>query len=116
MNEGESDMVHVCFSSLLNQTLNRDAVFQLTPSNQTTASLETDFTLDNSSNITLSAGSSGETTSCIQLTIIGDNLVENNEVIVYDVIAIDGMDHVKFPNDTKSLMVEVLDNEGQYIT
>lgn len=114
MNVGEQDMVHVCFmiSSQLNQTLNRDATFQFAVSNLTTARLESDFIFTNSSSFTLPAGSSGDTT-CIKFTIIGDNLVENDEVIVYDVLALDKLDQVAFPNDTESLRIEVLDNDGQ---
>lgn len=103
-----------CFSTQLNRTLNRDTVFNFVLADSTTANSGTDFVFDNPF-LRFTAGSSGDLMQCAEITITGDSIVENDESIAYNLIAMSDLDTV-LPSETDALTVNIVDDDGECVT
>ena len=99
----------------MEEPLNRNAVYQLIQSISTTATNGLDFFVSTGS-LTVPGDFVGEFVTCINFTIIGDNIFEENETIVFDVVPQFVIDTVQFPENMSSLIVNILDNDGNYYT
>ena len=99
----------------MEETLNRNAVYQLVQSISTTATNGLDFFIPTTS-LTVPGDFVGEFVTCINFTIIGDNIFEGNETIVFDVVPQFVVDTVQFPENMSSVIVNILDNDGNYNT
>ncbi len=109
--------VRACFTAELDRPLfTRDAVFEFILSNLTTATFGVDFIPNtNNSFLTIPATFSGRFEECIEVFIIGDNDIETDEVVVYDLIPLSSLDTVLFPSGASSLVINILENDGTYI-
>ena len=109
---GNSTTAASCFEASLEQPLNRIAVFLLIQSISSTATNGLDF-FPVAPVITVPGDFVGEFVTCANFTIIGDNLIEDNETIVFDVVPQVAIDRVQFPENTSSVIVNILDNDGK---
>ena len=100
LDQGNSSLIPVCFTVGVTQPLDSDTVIQLVPSAVSTAILGLDFLL-NTSFIIVPANFSGEFITCVDVEIIGDNLVEGNERISYDLSS----------GVTDAFLINILDND-----
>ena len=116
--DDENMTVAVCFMAYISTTLDRDAEFNLTPSNMSTATIDYDFYLNTSLPVTIAAGSRGNFSVCIDFVVIGDKRVEDLETVVYEITPISEFDLVLFQPDTNfsRLIVNITDNLGIVIT
>ena len=103
-----------CFRVVYNQPLERDIVFEIVPTPETTATLYEDFTL-NAANITVPAYSNESVyVSCVSVYVLGDGLVEDDlEVVVYDLVPQAMQDRVVYPEGSGALVVNIMDNDGK---
>lgn len=110
-----SSVVTLCFSAQVDQTLTGNVIFRLFENiYTTTASLSSDFSLS-SQLLTIPGGFVGTFTECINFLIIGDNDIEADEVIDYAVIPMSTADSVVYPDDSQSLVINILDNDGKFL-
>ena len=111
----DDSVVTVCFNATVILPRRRDAVFELVFNNgTTTATLDVDFSL-NSTLITIPSGTSGYFSDCVDLVIVGDNTIEEDELVVYDLVPLSYNDSVIFPEGLDSISVTILDNDGKGI-
>lgn len=109
--EEYSTIVTMCFTAQLNQPRMRDAVFKFSISNSSTATNE-DFFL-NSPNITIGTAVFGPYMVCVDVTILGDDVFENDEVAVLNIIPVAEQDRVEFQfSNSSSLLINIFDNDG----
>ena len=107
--DGDTAANHTCFTVTLNQPRTRDVVFALTVSNTSTATPGVDFELSDA-NITITPEIvEEEYMACVYLTIIGDNDVEDDELIVIEVTALADQDRVYGSNYIRAM---IIDNDG----
>jgi hypothetical protein len=95
--QGENRTETVCFNVNLNLPRLRDAIFTFNASNLSTATPGLDF-YPTYLVITIPASFTNNTSYCVNLTILGDGLLEDDEVIVFNVAAIAEEDMVLPPN------------------
>lgn len=101
---------------LLNSPRNRDSVFMITVSNISIAVLGVDFE-PLLANITIFSDiAEEEYIQCVNISIVGDDEVEDDELIVLDVRALSEKDSVESVDDSSSLIVTVVDNDGKICT
>jgi hypothetical protein len=113
-NAGEDSVVSFCFRSSIAEPLTRNVVFGLLESNETTSTSGAEFYPNISvADVVIPLGFSGEFSQCIDIVIIGDNIVEEDEVITYDVMSLSGRDVVRFPQNSSSIVINVQDNDGE---
>ena len=113
LDNGVNDEVSSCISTNITQTLERDVVFNLEFNEaRSTAQLDNDFSFTPSS-VTIPSGSLGYITMCFNTTITGDDVVEDDERIVYNLVALYDLDTVFFPVDPMYLIVNIVDNDGK---
>jgi hypothetical protein len=110
--ENTSNTVKFLFTAQSNRTLNRNATFNFVFSQISTATPNIDFTFVTPPYLTFPAGSSGNMTWCIEISITGDDSVENNESVVYDLIPMYDLDTVS-PSETGALTLNIIDNDGK---
>lgn len=91
-------------------------MFEFVLSNLTTATLGVDFLpFINSAFLTVPANFSGDFQQCIDVIIFGDDLVEDDEVIVYQLRALSDLDMVEFPANQSSLRLLIIDNDSKFM-
>lgn len=113
--EGDRTVLSQCFEATVAQPRRNDALFEFILSNSTTALPEVDIMFSTPSPIlTVPAGFSGFFNVCAELTILGDDLVEDNEVVIYSVVPLSDSDVVQFPEGADSLILNIIDNDGSY--
>ncbi len=98
-----------CFTAYVFPALRRSVLFELIlPSNSSTATFSVDYQVNrNSSYIIIRAGFEGIFVECVNITIIGDNIIEPDEEIAYDVRPLMERDEGLF-----SSRIIILDNDG----
>ncbi len=102
-----------CITAYVNQTLERDAVFNFEFSEaRSTARLGNDFS-STFPPITIPSGFVGNFRMCINTTILDDDVVENEERIVYNLVAVSDRDMVLFPMDSMYLIINIIDDDGK---
>lgn len=106
----DSSSTIACFTASMSEPLNRDAIFDLDFMPFSTARFGTDF-LPNTTIVLVPASITGEFTSCINFEIIGDDLFEGEETIVFEIFHRVSLDLVIFPGNLSFLSVNILDNE-----
>jgi len=111
---GENTTVTFCLRALVNTTVNRLTMisFQLRFSPVlSTAEFGSDFFATfSTANITIPTNFSGEFLRCFNLTIIGDDVIESNEVITYNLSALSPLDLV----NVSQVTVHILNNDGKF--
>lgn len=108
--EGEEVNTLVCFEAMVDIPRRRDAVFQFAISNLTT------FTSVNfSANLMIPMDFVGLFNSCLNLTLVGDSIVESNTAFTVEVLPLSDRDTVQFPQGADSLIFNVFDNDGMII-
>lgn len=110
LDEGDSSSVTACFSANLSESLNRDAVFVLNFLPISTASFGADF-LPNTTIVLVPATATGEFITCINFEIVGDDVFEGDEAIVYTIFPQVILDSVMFPGNLSLLTINILDND-----
>ena len=111
-NTTEHDVVTACFTSDVTIPLIRDALFLLTLSNSTTATVHQDF--DSApSFITVPTNFSGFFEVCINISIMDDSTVEDDEIIEYDVLPLSELDVVEFTGNFSSILFTIIDKDGK---
>ena len=112
---GQESAVSFCFRSEIPQPLMNIVTFGLIVSNNdTTSTIGVEFY----PNVTVTdfiipIGFSGIFMQCIDIVVVGDNMVEENEVIVYDIVSFSGRGIVRFPGNADSLVINVQDDDGE---
>lgn len=107
---GEFRSATVCFTASFSQPTTMNVTFHLELSNMSTASVGNDFVPIPF--IVIPSGSSGSFRSCIDFTVVGDNFVENDEIVQYDILPL-GSNRVEFPfNLPQFLAFNIIDNDG----
>lgn len=109
LDEGESSDATFCFETIVNLTRRMDARFDLLISNSTTANITSDFS-SNLSTLAISSGFEGFYNACTTLTILGDDVVEDDELIELEVRPQSERDTVLF----SELTIVIIDNDGMY--
>ena len=106
-----------CFRSVIPQPLINVVMFRLIESNNdTTSMIGVEFYLNMTvPNVTIPIGFTGIFMQCIDIVIIGDNMVEENEVIVYGIVSFSEQDVVRFPGNADSLVINIQDNDGEIL-
>ena len=67
----------------------------------------------NSSNIVIPIGLVGLYRECLDIYILGDDTIEDDEVIEFGVVPISERDNVSFANGGDSLRITIQDNDGE---
>jgi hypothetical protein len=107
--DGMNATVSSCFQANITRSRRRAAVFGLTFLNFSTAYSGSDFIVDHSPNFVIPAGFSGLFMECVNISIIGDNIFEENEVIEYTITPISNGPSVNFSGP---LRVIIFNNDG----
>ena len=102
--------VFFCFRSIIPQPLTNNVTFRLSVSKDTT-STDGEFHFQVSSDVIIPFGFSGVFLECLGIVVVGDTVVEKNEVIVYDIVPLSLRDVVHFPGASDSLVINVQDND-----
>ena len=111
---GNSSLVTSCYNATIDQQLTEDIILVLSVSNTTTASISTDIYPNLTSYIIIPANFSGIFRTCINYTIIGDDVVEYDERVVFDLRTSSEHDLViKFPGNATNLVINIIDNDGK---
>ena len=88
-------------------------MYTLEVSNMSTATPGVDFELS-ATNITITPGIQGEEyVACVYITVNGDDLVEDDELLIINVVAMSPLDRV---DGTNSIRVTFIDNDGELDT
>lgn len=87
----------------------RDATFEFSLSDSTTASAN-DFIFNITANtLIIPTGFNGSYITCVEVIIIGDARVESNETVVLDLRPLSDLDRVEFSGRSNSLNINILD-------
>jgi hypothetical protein len=111
-NDGTNVTVSSCFQANVTRPRRRAAMFVLTFLNTSTAYQGLDFIVERALYIAIPAGFSGVFTECVNISILGDNIIEGDEVIEYSVMPMSDRDLVDISGP---LRVNILDNDGMYL-
>lgn len=109
---GNNATVDICFMAQLDSPLDRDSIFDISPSPTTTATLGDDYLFNSPTpTLTIPRGFSGTFSTCISIVILGDREDEDLETISYEVTARSLFDRVIFPLDANFsvIVVNILD-------
>ena len=91
-------------------------MFELALNDTTTATLDYDFLLRRSyPDITITAGFYGNFSECADLVVIGDDVYEENETIVYTITPQAEQDSVEYESGMDSLAVTIIDDDGKFL-
>ena len=112
LDTGYISVVTVCFYANVSASRRNDAVFELILDNMTTATLDEDFTNNNTLYITIPYGFYGNFSECADLVIVGDDVYEENEIIVYTISPQAEQDSVEYEFGMDSLTVTIIDDDG----
>ena len=114
--DGSRTNAAFCLEATVNEPRLRNAYFQSVLLNSTNATLYSDFEANFSDRIVIPEGFSGFFNRCIVLTVLGDDEIETNEVIVVEVRPLSSRDIVEYINsDVEALTVKIVDNDGTYV-
>lgn len=113
--EGENITVTSCFQANVTRPRRRAAIFEISFLNSSTADLVSDFATNRIANpyIVVPVDFSGLFIECVILEVIGDNMIEEDEVIEYDVEPVADRDSVEnIMGGAGLLRVNIFDNDG----
>ena len=114
--DGDREANHTCFTVSLNQPRTRDVVFTLEVSMMSTATPGVDFERP-ADNITITPEIQGEEyVTCVYIIVIGDDEVEDNELIVINVAPLSPLDRVESADGSSSTRATIIDNDGEFGT
>jgi hypothetical protein len=109
--DGENTTARVCFTATLNQPRSRNSVFELTVSSLSTATLGVDFVVPL---VVVPADFQGEVyMACVNITIIGDDEVEADEMVVFVVVALTQDNIVVSADGSNFVEMTIIDNDGK---
>ncbi len=116
LDTGETTIVTTCFTARLSQPTTREVRFPLILSNMTTADGRMDFFMLSPPDVVIPFNSSGNFQSCLDIVqIFGDDFVENDEVIVYEVLS-SSSDRVLFPvNSPPFLRIVIAEDDSMLL-
>lgn len=115
---GELQLINFVVTANVTNALLRNVQFELVMTYQTTASME-DYRLElDSPLITIPAGFTGIFTTYINITILGDNIIEDNETVAYCLRPRTLGDLVRdndrgIVSDSVTLTINIIDNDGK---
>jgi hypothetical protein len=110
----ENTVNQTCFTAFLNRPRSRNSTFIITVSNMSTATPGSDF--EPLQNITVPANFPGEMfEECVNITVIGDTIVEEDELILFAVTALSPLDMVISSNGSNTLRATIVDNDGKSV-
>jgi hypothetical protein len=113
VNETDEDVnvtVATCFRTNVTQTRKRDAVFVLMLLN---SSVMHNFYFQ-APYIIIPTGFSGIFLECVNVTIVGDDIIEENEVIEYRLQPLSDRDLVMYPGSpVEPLRIFIVENDGE---
>ena len=111
--EGVNYTVATCYQANVTQMRIREAVFVFTLLNSSTATDMVDFDSDRDTPyyIIIPVGFYGIFRECANLTIIGDDIIEQNEVIEYELVPRSARDSIE---PQPLLIINILDNDGEH--
>ena len=114
---GQETAVSFCFRAVIQQPLINVVIFELIESNNdTTSTIGAEFYLNVTlPDVIIPLGFSGIFMQCIDIVVIGDDVVEENEVIVYGIVSFSGRDVVRFPGNVDSLVINIQDDDGEIL-
>ena len=111
---GQETAASVCFRAVLPRPLTRPAIFTLIDSNASTATSGIEFYPNITiPDVVIPTNFSGEFLTCIDIVIVGDDVVEDAERVVYGVQPTVGQGTVVFPPNTDSIVINIWDDEGK---
>ena len=111
---GDTTTVDICLTASINGSLSRDATFvwkiDVDGSNATHNS---DYkNILPSLELTIPSGTSKSYISCFNGSVLGDNFVEGNEVIIATLTPQSDQDRVEYPGGLDSLILVIVDNSS----
>ena len=110
--EGMNYTVTTCYQANVTQMRKREAVFVFTLLSSSTATDMVDFETDrDASYVIIPVGFYGIFRECANVTIIGDDIIEYDEVIEYELVPLSDRDSVEPP---PPLRINILDNDGEH--
>ena len=112
-NSGEVFSFETCFSAQVDEPLGRFAVFQFNETNLTTVTFGSDFFVDlESSFVTIATPDfAGLLSFCLEVSIIGDDMFEPDEVLDFDLVALSERDAVDL-GGADSLRFTIINDDG----
>ena len=112
--EGTTSVVTVMVSATLSLPQPRPILYELIISGSTTASPD-EYSLTNPL-VIIPANYTGTFTASIDINIVGDDMIESNETVVYDVLPLAPGDMVDFaqPDGSTAITINIIDNDGKY--
>ena len=110
--KGETTTIRACFEADVEIPRRCPAQFQFEVSNKTTADQVFEFTFTPSS-LSIPVGFSGDFQMCVDWTVMDDDYVEDNEVVIIAVRPLSVIDMVQFPNGTQYLAGTIIDDDGK---
>lgn len=111
--DGETVNVTICFEAYVDQPRFRDAEFELVFSTLSIAS-PNEYILATAPLVIIPATFTGFYRACADVTVFGDEIVEEDEVIIVDVRPLSFGDMVQFPNGSDSIRLYIIDDDGKY--
>lgn len=115
LDSGNSTNVSACVTAYVNEPFHRDAaIFQYLFSSNSTATLVTDFGNPNftAEYAVVPAGFSGEYRSCVSITVFGDDTIEDDETVVYELRQLSELDRLVFATNRTAVTIHILNNDG----
>ena len=114
--EGQNTAVRVCFSAQVAVALGREALFGFLNVNtpMEMASPDYDFVYGFSPRfLIIPADLTGTFQKCVNFIVLGDDMVEPDEVIARDIAPLNPLDRVEYPPGSNSVRINILDNDGK---
>lgn len=106
--ENETVIFTTCFTTTVVLARRRPAEFEFVILNSTT--VDTEDIGFNVSTLTIPVGFNGSYTECASAVVIGDSLVEEDEVLLVGIRPLSDRDSVLF----SELIFDIIDNDGNY--
>ena len=112
--EGGNVTFTSCFEAEISQPRKTDAVFELVLLNSSTAALNYDYTFSSDlQSITFPTGFYGDFSYCLNVTVRGDVMTEDNELIEIGVRPLAPRDSVYYAGNVSTLRFYIIDNDGK---
>lgn len=112
---GSFTSMQVCFVTNLDlaQPLGRFAVFEFIPTDMATAEIGSDFFVDIATEfLFFPPNATGFQVRCINVTVIGDDLFEEDEVVDYQLLPLSELDSVTYVSGN-SVRLNIINNDGK---
>ena len=113
LDSGMSTNVTLCFTAMINESLNSIAVFHISLHPLSTATLQIDFNFT-SSYLIIPAGTKGQYLTCFNVTIIGDSQIESNETVILKIVPLSELATVSFPHNANAITIDIFNDDGKF--